>query len=72
MRVHENHHRSLAKAFSYTVAVVAADAGIIALFTHQVDIAFEVIFATNLASLVIYYIHARIWNQIHWGRSIRR
>lgn len=72
MRVHENHHRSLAKAISYTVAVVLADAVVIAFFTHKAEVAIEVIVATNLASLVIYYVHARIWNRIHWGRTVRR
>lgn len=72
MRVHENHHRSLAKAASYTAAVVLADVVVIVAITHEAHVAFEVILGTNLASLAIYYIHARIWNRIGWGRSIRR
>ena len=72
MRVHENHHRSVAKAVSYTVAVILADVFVIAAITHEAHVAFEVILGTNLASLGIYYIHARVWNRVHWGRTIRR
>jgi uncharacterized membrane protein len=72
MRIHENHHRSLAKATSYTIAVILADVFVIAAITREAHVAFEVILATNLASLAIYYVHARVWNRIHWGRTIRR
>lgn len=72
MRVHENHHRSAAKAISYTVAVILADIFVIAAITHEAHVAFEVILGTNLASLAIYYIHARVWNRIGWGRTIRK
>lgn len=69
MRVHEGHRRSLAKGITYTAAVILADIVIILFVTHHLDTTVEVIVLTNLASLVIYYVHARIWNRVGWGRS---
>ena len=64
MKVRESHKRIIVKSLTYTGAVVVADAVIVQLITHEAMATIEVLIATNIASLGIYYIHAHIWNTI--------
>ena len=69
MKFHETHQRSVVKGITYTGAVILADGLILLFLTHEPTMAVKVIIITNLASVMIYYLHARIWNEIHWGKT---
>lgn len=69
MRLRESNLRILIKSLTYTGAVVIADAIIVQLITHEAMATVEVLIATNIASLGIYYIHAHIWNRVRHGRK---
>jgi uncharacterized membrane protein len=66
---YDHHKRSLAKSIGYIALVVLADWIVTFLITMQVDLSIKVTAYSNLVGAVIYFIHERAWNHIHWGRS---
>jgi adenylylsulfate kinase len=69
MHFYEGHGRSLTKAITFRLCILASDLSIILFITHKFDQAIGLILLTNLASTAIYFIHERVWNQIHWGKK---
>jgi uncharacterized membrane protein len=65
----EQHKRSIVKAVTFRVIIMASDFVIIALITHRYDVALGVIIASNIASTIFYYLHERAWDKISWGRQ---
>jgi len=65
----ESIKRSLFKSISFRVVVVLSDIIVIYFITHRYDITIGVTIATNVASMVLYYLHERIWNKISFGRK---
>ena len=65
----DTHKRSLVKAVIYKSGSVALLAGLSWLFTRDlvqmslITVTYEAIAALG------YYIHERLWEQIHWGRK---
>ena len=62
--------RSVVKAISYRVIVVAADFAAVYLFTNRVDIALGFVIASNVYTSVLYFVHARFWDRVAWGRGV--
>ncbi len=60
--------RSLVKAITYRILILCSDTVIIYAITKRVDITFGVIFLSNFASTIMYFLHERAWNKVHWGR----
>ncbi len=65
---YEHTSRSVVKAVTFRLLILVSDGIIIFAVTHRYDITLSVIFFSNLASTVLYVIHERIWNTIHWGK----
>ncbi|KKS53836.1 MAG: Adenylyl-sulfate kinase [Candidatus Gottesmanbacteria bacterium GW2011_GWA1_42_26] len=68
MKVHETSHRSLFKAITFRAIILTTDGLIIFVLTGSYDLTLSVILFSNLISTVVYFLHERAWNQIHWGR----
>lgn len=60
--------RSLAKAVTYRVIVMCADAVAIYLLTGQWRAAAGFMIASNIYTTVLYFLRERIWARIRWGR----
>lgn len=67
----ERASRSVIKSISFRIIVIIADTVIIFSLTHKVELAIGIIIASNLASTILYYLHERLWNRIHWGKTKR-
>jgi len=65
----ESRKRSLVKAVSYRIWVTAVAFMIAYWATESVEKSIEVIVLYLMGSVVIYYIHERIWDKIKWGRG---
>lgn len=65
----ESVKRSVAKTFSWRMVVVVSDTVVVYALTHKLELALSVMVATNLASIVLYFIHERVWNTIVWERK---
>ena len=72
MKIRERHRRSALKGLTYTGAVIIADIIIVMLVTHRIDATIEVLVLTNIVSLAIYYVHARIWASVAWGHNDKK
>lgn len=70
MAFFEHSSRSLVKALTFRVLILISDSVIIFAITRRYDITLSVIFFSNLFSTVLYFIHERIWNKVHWGKKI--
>ena len=68
MAFRESRWRTIFKAITFRFFVIVADIGIIYVITGSYKIAASVITLTNATSTVIYIVHERAWNRIHWGR----
>lgn len=71
-KFHENVKRSIVKAITFRTIILCSDGIIVYAITKRFDIALDVIFFSNLASTVIYFLHERLWNNIHWGKEKRK
>ncbi len=71
MPFHEQNRRSLVKAITFRAVILFSDIAVIYFVTRRVDTTLTVVVASNLASTVLYYLHERAWNQVHWGK-VRR
>ena len=70
-KFHEKVSRSAAKSITFRGIVVCSDLIIIFALTHRLELVLWVTIATNIASVVLYYAHERIWNAIHWGKTAK-
>lgn len=61
--------RSLVKAITFRVVVIASDTVVIYLITRRVDLTAGLVVFTNIASTIEYFLHERAWNKISWGRD---
>ena len=69
MSYYEHHKRSIVKTLAFQALIILSDLVIIFLITHRTGITIGIIVSTNLVSAVIYFIHERAWNRVHWGKS---
>ena len=65
----ENVGRSLAKAITFRLLILAADGIIIFAITKRYDIALTVMFFSNLSSTILYFMHERMWDRLNWGKG---
>ncbi len=68
VKYHEHFTRSLTKAVTFRLLILVSDGFIIFAITRRFDVALGVIIVSNFASTVIYFLHERFWNNIHWGK----
>ena len=69
MSYYDHHKRSIAKTIGFFAILVVADWIVVFLITSQPGITFKIIIYSNIVSAIIYFIHERAWNKVHWGRS---
>jgi adenylylsulfate kinase len=65
----EHHKRSIVKTLGYQAIIILADLVVVFFITHKYQITISIIILTNLVSGIIYFLHERAWNRIHWGKS---
>lgn len=71
MTFHENHTRSIVKALTFRAIIILSDSLIVFLITRRFDFTFGFVAVSNVASTIIYFLHERAWNKVHWGKSHR-
>jgi uncharacterized membrane protein len=70
-KFHERVSRSVVKAITFRVIIITADVIIVMAITHRYDTTFGVVVGTNIASTILYLLHERMWNRVHWGKAKR-
>ena len=71
-KFHEHVSRSILKAITFRIVILTSDGLIIYTITHRFDVTFTVVFFSNFASTILYFLHERAWNLVHWGKSVRK
>ena len=61
--------RSLAKSLSFRMVSITTDLIVIYLFTRKAALSLEIALGANITSTIMYYIHERVWNRVHWGKG---
>ena len=61
-KLQESVKRSITKAITFRFILA---------ITHRFDVAIGVIFFSNIASTIIYFLHERLWTTIHWGQLVK-
>lgn len=64
----EYHKRSIIKAISYRFAGTFITALIVFIFTQKLSLAISIASVETVVKIIIYYLHERAWNRMHWGK----
>ena len=64
----ERPHRSLTKAITFRILIIITNGLLVFLLTHRIDLTASVIGFQTLVNTILYVVHERVWNQIHWGK----
>jgi len=64
----ETRSRSLAKAISWRIFATLTTMLLVFAFTGNLVISESVGLAELVSKIVIYYVHERIWNALHFGK----
>jgi uncharacterized membrane protein len=65
----ETRKRSVAKSVVWRFICVVVSIAISFLLTARWDVAVAIGSVYNVITMILYYFHERIWNQVKWGRS---
>jgi uncharacterized membrane protein len=64
----EKRSRSLIKAITYRLISIVIDSGVAYAITKSSKQTLLLVVASNTISMVVYFIHERAWNRVHWGK----
>ncbi|MCD6406378.1 DUF2061 domain-containing protein [Candidatus Aerophobetes bacterium] len=65
----ETRKRSLVKALTYRVIVTLVAFLLAYHYTESVEKSIQIIVYYYLGSVIIYFLHERLWLRIRWGRE---
>lgn len=69
MKFYEQNKRSLIKSLTFRLFILTIDFFVISIITKRYEIALTLILISSLTHTVLYFIHERLWNGIHWGKE---
>lgn len=64
----EKRSRSVAKAVTYRLVSIVMDSTIAYAITRDTQQTAMLVIISNVISIMVYFIHERAWNRIHWGK----
>ena len=67
--MHEKRHRSIAKAASWRIVGTIITMLLVLIMTGKWQLSVGIGFFELISKSLIYYIHERAWNRIHWGKE---
>ena len=65
----ESSRRSIVKTITWRLSGSAATFTIAWLISGDLSVAGPIAVIQLIFNTVLYYVHERIWNEIHWGRQ---
>lgn len=65
----DSHKRSIAKSLSWRVFAVFITGIIALIITKKASFAITMGLVDSATKLLVYYLHERIWDKIHFGRK---
>jgi adenylylsulfate kinase len=67
--ISETRQRSLLKALSWRIVIFITDFTIVYLLTRKIEFASTFAVIKFFLGIILYFLHERGWNRIHWGRK---
>lgn len=64
----EKRTRSILKAITYRILSIIIDGTIAYAITQNTKQTITLVLISNLVSIIVYFIHERAWNRVHWGK----
>ena len=64
----ETHLRTFVKTVTYRIVIIISIFTITYITTGELGDALAITSITAVSGTIIYYIHERVWNNIHWGK----
>lgn len=68
MKFFEQYERSIVKTITYRVLIVISTFIVTYYLTGEIKASLEITAAANVINTLLYFIHERVWNVIHWGK----
>jgi len=65
----ESISRSVTKAVTFRIIVVILDFVILYWLTGRLDLTLGFVTLTTIVRTIVYFVHERIWNRMHWGKT---
>lgn len=65
---HEHFLRSILKTATFRLSVIAIDFAFLYFITHDVRITSTILGFAIVLHTIIYFLHERAWNRIHYGK----
>lgn len=66
----EKRSRSAIKAITYRIISIVIDSIIAYTITKSAKQTAILVLISNSISILVYFIHERAWNRIHWGKHL--
>ena len=67
-RFYEKTSRSIVKAITFRLVIIITNGIIVLIVTKNYTATAGVIVLSSITSTLLYLIHERLWNHIHWGK----
>ncbi|HMS92400.1 MAG TPA: DUF2061 domain-containing protein [Candidatus Saccharibacteria bacterium] len=65
----ETHYRTFVKTITYRIVIVISIFFVTYYTTGEIGDALAITSITAVTGTILYYIHERVWNSIHWGKT---
>ncbi len=65
----EHSKRSLVKTITYRLLIITSTFIITFIITGELALTLGITIVANTMNTILYYVHERIWNRIHWGKT---
>lgn len=65
----EGRRRSILKAITYRFVSIMLDSAVAFVITKNAETTLLIVATTNAISIVMYFVHERVWNRVPWGRN---
>lgn len=69
MKFFEHFERSIAKTITYRILIVTSTFVITYFMTGELKFSLELTAVANIVNTILYFLHERFWNKIHWGKT---
>lgn len=69
MKFSEQSERSIAKTVTYRILIVISTFIVTYFLTGELKFSLELTAVANIVNTLLYYLHERFWNKIHWGKT---
>jgi len=69
MKFYEHNNRSIIKTVTYEFLKLISGSSIVFFYTRRLDLTFSIAIISIITGMILYYLHERVWNKIHWSKE---